>query len=202
MSEPGCRTIRGLIKEHPVLVVEAPAPAILKLNALEDDSAPILRSEILPIEKGSIITDLHELDDRLDHFRRLRVVGRHIGRHVELDREPWRCHGNSVAWVARNRGKRVRSDGQSSVRMDNLTSDPPYEGRWRAPQETSASQNSAVLLPGFNMVGGRYCNSVGGSADTGETQRQANAGKAGRRQSSSRCSVVCMRQACGVGGVQ
>ena len=69
--------------------------------------------------------DLHELDDRLDHFRRLRVVGRHIGRHVELDREPWRCHGNTVAWVARNRGKRVRSDGQSSVRMDNLTG-PPF----------------------------------------------------------------------------
>ena len=108
MIEPRCRTIRGLIKEHPVLVVEAPAPAILKLNALEDDSAPILRSEILPIEKGSIIADLHELEDGLDDFRRLRVVGRNIGRHVELqlEREPfcgW-CHRNTVAWVARNRG--------------------------------------------------------------------------------------------------
>ena len=125
MIEPRCRTIRGLIKEHPVLVVEAPAPAILKLNALEDDSAPILRREILPIEEGSIIADFHELEDGLDDFRRLRVVGRHVGRHVELEREPLWCHRSTVAWVARNRGKRVRSDGQSSVRMDNLTG-PPF----------------------------------------------------------------------------
>ena len=100
-------------------------PSSNSMQPLEDDSAPILRREILPIEKGSIIADLHELEDGLDDFRRLRVVGRHIGRHVELEREPWRCHRNTVAWVARNRGKRVRSDGQSRVRMDNLTG-PPF----------------------------------------------------------------------------
>ena len=64
MIESGCRTIRGLVKEHPVLVVKAPAPAILELDALENDSAPNISGEILPIEKGTEIADLHELDVR------------------------------------------------------------------------------------------------------------------------------------------
>ena len=77
MIESGCRTIRGLVKEHPVLVVKAPAPAILELDALENDSAPNISGEILPIEKRSAITDLHALQGRLDDTRPLRVVGRH-----------------------------------------------------------------------------------------------------------------------------
>ena len=106
-------TIRGLITEHPVLVVKTPASTILEVDALENDSPPNINGEILPIEKRSTIADLHALQGRLDDTRLLRPppsassVATSAGMSKVTD-----CHAGGIEYDSSLSGAEQREEGE------------------------------------------------------------------------------------------